>query len=60
MNLGIVLRKWRLMSELGMREAAKQIGISSPTLCRIEMGHSPDSKTLMAILNWLTASRRKE
>lgn len=52
--LGDVLAAWRESKKLGMREAADEIGISAPTLCRIECGKTtPDAKTLVAILNWL-------
>ena len=51
-NLGAVLQKWRLMNMLGMREAAKLIGISSATYARIEWGYSIEAKTLMIVFNW--------
>ncbi len=53
-NLGEVLKKWRLMKELNLRIAAKQMGIiSASTLMRIEHGRDPSGKSLAAILNWL-------
>lgn len=55
MQLGIVLRRWRIMSELTVREAARQMGIGASTLCRIENGELMDGQTLALILNWLTA-----
>lgn len=57
-QLGNVLRKWRLMRELGMREAAKEIGIGASTLCRIEGGKSADNDTLMTIMRWLFGDGR--
>jgi transcriptional regulator with XRE-family HTH domain len=51
-NLGHVLKRWRLIDDLGMREAAAKIGISAATLCRLEIGHVPDFRTMMTILNW--------
>ncbi|NTF88903.1 helix-turn-helix domain-containing protein [Agrobacterium rhizogenes] len=38
---------------LGVRAAAKEIGISSATLSRIENSHVPDLATFAAICRWL-------
>jgi len=38
---------------LGVRAAAKEIGISPATLSRIENGHVPDLVTFAAICKWL-------
>ncbi len=53
MNMGTVLRKWRLMSELGLRSAAAEMGLDHATLHRIEQGRMPSGESLKAILNWL-------
>jgi len=53
MKLGEVLKKWRRMSDIGVREAAKEIGISHGTLSRIERGEAMDGNTLAKILVWL-------
>lgn len=53
MKLGEVIRKWRKMSDIGIREAAKEIGVSHGTLSRIERGEVMDGKTLVKILVWL-------
>lgn len=53
MKLGEVIRKWRKMSDVGIREAAKEIGVSHGTLSRIERGEVMDGKTLVKILAWL-------
>ena len=37
----------------GLRETAKEIGTSSPTLSRIENGNLPDIDTYMKICKWL-------
>lgn len=55
MKLGEVLKKWRRMSDIGVREAAKQIGVSHGTLSRIERGEQMDGQTLIKILTWLFA-----
>ncbi len=38
---------------LGVRAAAKEIGVSPATLSRIENGHIPDLATFAAICQWL-------
>ncbi|CVI59235.1 Xre family transcriptional regulator [Agrobacterium salinitolerans str. Hayward 0363] len=38
---------------LGVRAAAKEIGVSPATLSRIENGHIPDLVTFAAICQWL-------
>lgn len=37
----------------GLRDAAKEIGTSSPTLSRIENGNLPDIDTYLKICKWL-------
>lgn len=37
----------------GLREAAREIGISSATLSRIESGKQPDIQTFSKICTWL-------
>ena len=53
MQLGDVLRKWRLMRDLTVREAAKVMGLSVATLSRIERGENMDGAVLAKILTWL-------
>lgn len=53
MKLGDVIRKWRRAEDIGVREAAKLIGISHGTLSRIERGEKMDGDTLAKILKWL-------
>lgn len=53
MKLGEVIRRWRRNSDVGLREAAREIGISHGTLSRIERGEEMDAKTLVKILAWL-------
>jgi len=38
---------------MGLRECAEKIGISAPTLNRIEAGKTPDIFTLCSILEWM-------
>ena len=53
MKLGEVLRRWRRNSDIGLREASREIGISHGTLSRIERGEQMDAQTLAKILVWL-------
>lgn len=53
MKLGEIIRRWRKMSDIGIREAAKEIGISHGTLSRIERGLPMDGVTLARIIRWL-------
>lgn len=55
MKLGHVIRKWRGADGIGVREAAKQIGISHPTLSRIENGKPCNSEILAQVLLWMIA-----
>lgn len=43
----------RRRGSMGIRAAAKEIGISPTTLSRIERGHIPDKKTLDTVCEWL-------
>jgi transcriptional regulator with XRE-family HTH domain len=52
-KLGAVLRCYRLLKELDLRTLGKEIGLSAPTLMRIEQGRSVDAETLLKILNWM-------
>lgn len=51
--MGKLLRNYRLVHEIGMREMAKDIGIGASTLCRIEGGKEPDLATWLIIQEWL-------
>jgi len=53
MNLGNVLKKWRTMSELTLRDAAFRIGVDTATLQRVEQGRMPSAETLRTILLFL-------
>lgn len=56
MKLGTVIRKYRVNSELSLREVGKEIGISAATLMRLEQGRDPDGQTLAKVLAWLFSS----
>lgn len=53
MRLGEVLKEWRYAKRIGMREAAKMIGLSTATLCRIENDEAVDGKTMIKLFDWL-------
>ena len=50
-TLGELIVKRR--GDLGVRAAAKEIGISPATLSRVENGHLPDLKNFRLICHWL-------
>ena len=50
-NLGTIVRKKR--GNLGLRDAAAEIGTSAPTLSRIEGGKMPDLQTFGKLCRWL-------
>lgn len=60
MNIGTVLRRWRRGEDLGVREAAKRLGISHGTLSRIERGEKMDADTLLKIFCWLFTEGKNE
>jgi transcriptional regulator with XRE-family HTH domain len=65
MKLGVVLKAYRLSHVLpssdsqaiSIRTLADRIGISAPTLSRIENGKMCDAETLMKVFNWLMESQ---
>lgn len=59
MRLGEVIRRWRKMSDIGIREAAREIGVSHGTLSRIERGEAMEGTTLAKVLGWLMSSEQK-
>lgn len=46
------LGNYRCACDLGIREAAREIGISSATLCRVETGRIPSVQALWRICCW--------
>lgn len=56
MRLGKVIRYWRKMSDVGIREAAREIGVSHGTLSRIERGEAMEGATLAKVLGWLMSA----
>lgn len=58
MKLGKVIKKYRLISELTLREVGKEIGIGAATLMRLEQGREPDGQTIAKILAWLFSDEK--
>lgn len=56
MKLGQVIRRYRITSELSLRDVGKEIGIGAATLMRLEQGRDPDGQTLTKVLVWLFRS----
>lgn len=52
-DLGRRVAKQRETLGLGIRAAATEIGVSHPTLSRIERGHLPDLENYQRICRWL-------
>ena len=53
MRLGHILRRYRAIDNLSLRDLAGSIGIGLATLSRLENGEQIDSRNLMRIFNWL-------
>jgi len=53
MRLGPILRRWRITSELGIREFATMIGIPPGALSRFENSNEISSRNLVKILAWV-------
>jgi transcriptional regulator with XRE-family HTH domain len=53
LELGLLSTFVSRRGTLGVRAAAKEIGVSPATLSRIENGHVPDLVTFAAICRWL-------
>lgn len=53
MRVAELIINWRFIKKLNQRDAAKEMGISASSLCRIEKGIVPDGTTLVTLMNWL-------
>lgn len=52
-NIARVLKAYRFHREIGLREMAVIIGLSAPTLCRIEAGKEMSQGTMLKLIQWL-------
>lgn len=59
MRLGGIIADYRWANRMGVRELAKEIGVSHPTLNRFERGENCDAATLTTIMAWLFAPGEK-
>jgi len=59
MRIGEVMRSWRRIKDIGVREAAQQIGVSHGTVSRIERGEQIDAVTMMKLMKWLFDGKPK-
>ncbi len=53
MRLGPMIGLYRRVHNLSIRPLAKEIGISTATLSRLENGHAVDGATFAAVFRWL-------
>lgn len=53
MVIGKVIRKWRVTSEISLRDAADAMKLDQATLLRVEQGKMPSAETLRNIVFWL-------
>lgn len=56
MRFGELIKNWRIIEKRNLRDVAKEIGIGSSTLCRIENGEMMDGAALVKVLTWATAN----
>lgn len=52
-NIGEVLRKWRIMSDLSLKQVAEMVGVKYVTIHNIESGGKMDSETQLKLIKWL-------
>lgn len=60
MRIGNLINSWRRIQDIGIRDAAKMIGMSASTLSRIENGENFDAQTMAKILTWLFAAEPRK
>jgi len=58
-QLAEVLSCWRRSNDLGVREAAKMVGVTHSTFSRIENGKPMSGETMAIVLRWLLEDKRK-
>ncbi len=59
MNLGNVLKSYRLTAKLPLRELARRVGIDASALLRVERGQLPAKKPFVKLLVWLLDDTKK-
>lgn len=53
------VKKYRSILNIGLRGAAKQIGTTAATLCRIENGRQAEINTVLTICDWMNITIEK-
>ena len=51
--LGELIRLWRNVENVNVRDLAATLGISAATLSRLERGYEVDQSTMLKVINWL-------
>ena len=51
-ELGHRVRAKRRSKKLSLREAAEELGVSAPTISRVERGHLPERESLLRLARW--------
>jgi transcriptional regulator with XRE-family HTH domain len=51
-ELGDRVRAKRRSKKLSIREAAEEMGVSAPTISRVERGHLPERENLLRLARW--------
>src|SRR6266511_4254059 len=51
-ELGDRVRAKRRSKKLSIREAAAEVGVSAPTISRVERGHLPERENLLRLARW--------
>lgn len=59
-HLGEMLRLYRTVRNLSLRELAPSIGIGHATLMRIETGEAFDADTLLKLWTWMLRAATRE
>jgi transcriptional regulator with XRE-family HTH domain len=52
-DLGNRVRAKRRGKKLSIREAAQEVGVSAPTMSRVERGHLPERENLLRLARWV-------
>lgn len=52
-HLGQIIRRWRKSCDIHQKDLAKEIGISTSTLCHFENGKKIDGAMMAKVMNWL-------
>lgn len=51
--LRAMLRQYRLTHGIGQGDLADMLGISRPSLCRFELGHTLEARNVVKLIHWL-------